>query len=88
MTTNEHGESVRGFRVIIDNPRQVKWNSLPCSGFPLYTGEQALEVMQGYEKSRPKLAKFAETEAGGETEVLTMAEMESLYGKEFYDLAN
>ena len=95
MTTNEHGESVRGFQVIVTAGKNRRFGlgekqfSLPPSGFPLYTGEKALEIMRAYALKRPgvTVAAFTRGEFSGD-EHCTLAEMESLYGKEFYELSN
>ena len=82
MTTlNEHGETVRGFRVGIR--AKGRKMMLPCSGCPLYTGEQALAVMERYAATRPLVETVAITfgEFSGH-EVLTLAEMRELYALE------
>jgi len=56
---------------------------LPCAGHPLYTGEQALNVMESYAKNRTSVEVHAVTcsEYAGH-EVLTLDEMRELYGLE------
>lgn len=81
MATTPAGEAVRGFRIgLRGNGRKAM---LPCSGYPLYTGERALEVMRQYAVNRPGVEVHAVTcsEYTG-YEVLTVAEMELLYGNE------
>jgi hypothetical protein len=79
-TTNEHGETVRGFRIgLRGGGRKLM---LPCSGCAPYTGEQALDIMRRYAKTRPGVEVHAVTwsEFAGH-EVLTLAEMESIFGE-------
>lgn len=80
IAINEHGETLRGFRVgVRGNGRKML---LPCSGHPLYTGEQALAVLESYTTNRPKVEVCAVTvsEYAGH-EVLTVAEMRELYAE-------
>jgi len=81
MTIDEEGQSVRGFRVGIR--AQGRKMLLPCKGRPLYTGEQALKVLESYAAKRPGVETHAITvsEFAGH-EVLTLAEMRELYGNE------
>ena len=81
MTTNGRGESVRGFRIGLRGGGRK--TMLPCTGCPLYTGEQALDIMRRYAKERPLVEVHAVTfsEYAGH-EVLTLANMEEIYGIE------
>ena len=89
MTNNLQGESVRGFQVIVTAPANRVFTlgktqfRLPPDGYPLYTGERALEVMRGYAGRRPgvRTEAFTTAEHSGD-EVCTLEEMEALYGDE------
>ena len=78
MTTIFNGETVRGFRIgVRGNGRKAM---LPAIGFPLYSGEQALEIMRRYADKRPGVEIHAVTYSDyAGHEVLTMDEMECLY---------
>lgn len=78
MTTDpETGESVRGFQVLI----HCKPNALclPCTGQPLYTGEQAMNVMRDYQTKRNLITEAHTESKHGGFEVLTLREMEEIY---------
>jgi hypothetical protein len=78
MTTNENGETVRGFSLLIDAPGLPRL-TLPCTGQPYYTGKEAIAVMQGYKDRRPNLTVQAYTLANSIEEILTLEEMKGIY---------
>ncbi len=79
MTTHDRntGESTRGFLIDVEAPaskgRKAQTLRLPCTGFPPYTGREAIHVLQQYQ--RKGIACRAWTKTLGEWESLTLPEM-------------
>jgi len=51
--------------------------SLPCSGFPLLTGREAINIMETY-KVKQSMTSHAETETGGKIERLSLRDMKMM----------
>ena len=76
------GETVRGFMVLIPHGNKVL--TLPCSGFPYYTGEVALKVMKSYMNKRQTTTAYTIT--NGIAEYLSLDDMDSLFGEKWLTL--
>jgi len=74
---------MRTFKVYIFGHNQGKKPlRLPCEGQPLYTGEQALAVMEDYRATRPALVAQAVTKnkhAADGFEVCSLSSMRAIF---------
>jgi hypothetical protein len=72
------GHNVRGFMVLISAPGR-RPTTLPATGEPYYTGEQAAAVMERYRLRRPGVETAALTDGAGGRESLTLEEMQAIF---------
>jgi hypothetical protein len=72
------GFNVRGFVVVVTAPGR-RPTTLPTTGEPYYTGEQATAVMERYRLRRPGVETAALTDGAGGQESLTLEEMKSIF---------
>ena len=76
-TTNQQGETVRGFAVTVYRDGKKHPGSYPAQGCPFLTGEYAAKVMRRLESRG--FTTQAHTQANGIAETLTLEEMTELF---------
>ena len=76
-TTTKEGETVRGFHVLIQQAPGSPRIRLPCSGFPPYTGPEAIGVMRLYKARGFTTYALTDSIFFGE-ELIPLEEMEKL----------
>ena len=75
--TTPQGETVRGFHVLIHQAAGNPRLRLPCTGFPPYTGPEALGVMRLYKARGFTTYAITDSVFFGE-EIIPLEEMENL----------
>ena len=76
-TTTKTGETVRRFKVMIQMGGGQPALRLPCDGFPLYTGPEALGTMRLYKARGFTTYAITDSIFFGE-EIIPLEEMETL----------
>jgi len=74
-TTNRLGEQERGFEVLVHRGEKLPLR-YPAKHHPLLTGRDSIKIMR--ELSKRGFEVVAHTESCGETEELTLSEMEEM----------
>ena len=75
--TTKEGETVRGFHVLIQQAAGKPRLRLPCTGYPPYTGPEALGVMRLYKARGFTTYALTDSIFFGE-ELIPLEEMETL----------